>query len=186
MDLTLVPLPFSRTARVNSTYLGTFVNPGNGQYREELRRAVAVIQDYLQAHALPEARALLRLDGQYGTAAVLADLAGLSFVMRGKDYQLLDRPEVQARLHLPPDQQFARSESGSTRTLYDCPDLPLGPAGHRCRVVVATHPATEQKRRVGRESPLSISMVVVLPAPFGPSNPKISPGLTESVRWSTA
>jgi hypothetical protein len=132
-------------------WLGTFSNPGNGQYREELRRAVAVIQDYLKAHTLPEARALLRLDGQYGTAAVLVDLAGLSFVMRGKGYQLLDRPAVQARLHLAPDQQFARPESGRVRTLYDCADLPLGPAGQRCRVVVATHPATQKKSRVGIE-----------------------------------
>jgi hypothetical protein len=132
-------------------WLGTFSNPGNGQYREELRRAVAVIQDYLKAHTLPEARALLRLDGQYGTAAVLVDLAGLSFVMRGKGYQLLYRPAVLARLHLPPDQQFARPESGRVRTLYDCPDLPLGPAGQRCRVVVATHPATQKKSRVGIE-----------------------------------
>ena len=44
---------------------------------------------------------MLRLDGQYGTGAVLADLAGLAYVMRGKDYQLLDQAEVQARLHLP-------------------------------------------------------------------------------------
>jgi hypothetical protein len=132
-------------------WLGSFGNPGNGLYREELRRAAVVIQCYLAAHQIPPVRALLRLDGQYSTAAVLADLVGLSFVMRGKGYQLLDRPEVQARLHLPPDQQFARPESGVTRTLYDCPDLPLGLAGHRCRVVVATHPATEKKRRVGIE-----------------------------------
>ena len=132
-------------------WLGTFANPGNGQYREELRRAVASIQRYAKAHGLPEARVLLRLDGQYGTGAVLSDLAGLSFVMRGKDYQLLDRAEVQARLHLPADQHESRSESGLVRTLYDCPDLSVGPAGLRCRVVVATHPAGPTKCRVGVE-----------------------------------
>ena len=90
------PIPESR--------LATFGNAGNGQYREELRRAVAAIQTYLlKAYDFPEERTLLRLDGQYGTGAVLADLAGLSFVMRGKEYQLLDRAEVQAHLHLPPD-----------------------------------------------------------------------------------
>ncbi len=132
-------------------WLGTFSNPGNGQYREELRRAVAVIQDYLRAHDLPEARALLRLDGQYGTAAVFVDLVGLPFVMRGKDYQLLDQAEVQARLHLPADQQFSRPESSLVRTLYDFPALPVGPTEQRCRVVVATHPAAEKKCRVGIE-----------------------------------
>jgi hypothetical protein len=75
-------------------WLGSFGNPGNGQYREELRRAVAAIGRYLQAHQLPQERALLRLDGQYGTGAVIASLAGFSSVPRGKDYALLKRAEV--------------------------------------------------------------------------------------------
>src|SRR3989454_4753823 len=79
-------------------WLGTFGNPGNGEDRAELRRAVAAIQSYLKAYQHPDACTLLRLDGQYGTGAVLADLAGLPFVMRGRDSQLLKRAEVQARL----------------------------------------------------------------------------------------
>jgi hypothetical protein len=130
-------------------WLGSFGNSGNGQYRQELRRAVEVIGRYCAAHQLPQDRALLRLDGQYGTGAVLADLAGFSFVMRGKDYTVLDRAEIQSRLHLPADQQFSRPESDLVRTLYDCPDVPVGPDGQRCRVVVATHPANAQKSRVG-------------------------------------
>jgi hypothetical protein len=77
-------------------WLATFGNAGNGQYRTELRRAVAAIQWYCKAHEFPEGRGLLRLDGQYGTGAVLADLAGFSYVTRGKDYQILDQVEVQA------------------------------------------------------------------------------------------
>src|SRR5216684_1470381 len=132
-----------------SQWLGSFANPGNGRYREELRRAVAAIQLYRKAHDLPEERVLLRLDGQYGTGAVLADLAGFSYVMRGKDYTVLDRTEVQRRLHLPPDQQFTRPESDLVRALYDCPDVPVGPTGQRCRVVVATHAASARKSRIG-------------------------------------
>jgi hypothetical protein len=132
-------------------WLGTFGNPGNGQYRAELRRAVTAIQAYLQTQQLSQDRALLRLDGQYGTGAVVADLAGFSFVMRGKDYRLLDRPEIQMRLHLPPDQQFSRPESQLVRTLYDCPQVPIGPSGVCCRVVVATHPVGKTKSRVGVE-----------------------------------
>src|SRR5438128_4874283 len=128
-------------------WLATFGNPGNGEYREELRRAVAAIRDYLKAHHHPEAYALLRLDGQYGTGAVLADLAGLAYVMRGRDYQILKRAEIQARLKLPPDQHLTHPESGMVRALYDCPDLPLGPDGMRCRLIVATHQAT--KSRIG-------------------------------------
>lgn len=132
-------------------WLGSFGNPGNGHYRQELRHAVSAMRSYLSAHQFPQEQALLRLDGQYGTGAVLADLAGLAYVVRGKDYQLLGHPRVQARLHLPADGQFAHPESGLTRMLYDCPDLPVGPAGQQCRVVVATHPIGKTKSRIGVE-----------------------------------
>src|SRR5437016_1293557 len=121
----------------------------DGRYRDELRRALPAVRGYIEAYHLSPSSALLRLDGQYGTGAVLTDLAGFSFVMRGKDYSVLDRPEVQSRLHLPADQQFSRPESELVRTLYDCPDVAVGPNGQRCRVVVATHPANAHKSRVG-------------------------------------
>src|SRR5260370_6544680 len=35
------------------------------------------------------------------------------------------------------------------RGLYDCPNLPLGPEGMRCRLVVAPHPAGATKSRIG-------------------------------------
>src|SRR5260221_1416740 len=87
-------------------WLATFGNPGNGEYRAELRRAVTVIQCYRETHHHPEERVLLRLDGQYGTGAVLTDLAGLPFVMRGKEYHLLKRAEIQTSLDLPADQHL--------------------------------------------------------------------------------
>jgi hypothetical protein len=87
-------------------WVASFGNPGNGQYREELRRAKAAIQTYVKAHSFPSERTLVRLDGQYGTGAVVADLADFSYVTRGKDYSLLDRADVQARLHLPADQHL--------------------------------------------------------------------------------
>jgi hypothetical protein len=141
--------PHHRLAGSYPSVVGTFGNPGNGEYRAELRRAVAAIRDYLKAHHHPEERALLRLDGQYGTGAVLANLAGLAYVLRGKDYQILKRAEIQARLKLPADQHLTHPESGMVRALYDCPDLPLGPEGVQCRVVVATHPAGTVKNRIG-------------------------------------
>ena len=130
-------------------WLGSFGNRGNGRYRTELRQGLTAIGRYLMAHQLPQARALLRLDGQYGTGAVLADLAGFAFVTRGKEYTVLDHPLVQARLHLPPDQFQSRPESQMVRSLYDCPEVPVGPAGVLCRVVVATHPADTKKSPVG-------------------------------------
>src|SRR5207248_10195304 len=118
-------------------------------YRAELRRAVTAIQSYRETHHHPEERVLLRLDGQYGTGAVLADLAGLAYVIRGKDSQILKRAEVQTRLKLPPDQHLTHPESGVVRALYDCPDVPLGPDGIRGRLIVATHPAGAAKSRIG-------------------------------------
>jgi len=50
---------------------------------------------------------------------------------------------------LPPDQFQSRPESQLVRSLYDCPEVPVGPAGVLCRVVVATHPADTKKSPVG-------------------------------------
>ncbi len=132
---------FSGSARSPTLVTGTTL--------EELRQAVAAIGLYSKAYGLPEELILLRLDGQYGTGAVIADLAGFSYVTRGKDYTVLDWVEAQSRLHLPPDQQFTRSESDLVRALYDCPGVPVGPTGQRSRVVVATHPTNARKSRIG-------------------------------------
>src|SRR6266487_5851249 len=133
----------------SSQWLGSFGNPGHGRYRTELRLALFAIGRSLASHHLSQAQALLRFDGQYGTGAVIADLGGFLFVMRGKDYTVLDHPLVQARLHLPPDQLLHRPESLVVRSLYDCPEVPVGPEGVHCRVVVATHPVGKKKSRVG-------------------------------------
>lgn len=131
-------------------WLATFGNAGNGQYRVELRRALSAIKSYLRALHLPISHAIVRLDGQYGTKAVLLDLADMGYVTRGKDYRILDQPAIQARLTLPADQHLTQPESGIVRTLYDCPDQPLDKSGEkRYRVVVATHPAGAMKSRIG-------------------------------------
>ena len=128
-------------------WVASFGNPGNGQYREELRRARAAIQTYIQAHDFPAERTLLRLDGQYGTGAIISDLADFSYVTRGKDYRLLDHADIQARLHLPPDQHLSSAESGICRALYDCPDQRLDESGPLVRILVATHPAPAKKKK---------------------------------------
>lgn len=132
-------------------WVASFGNPGNGQYREELRRAKEVIQTYVKAHSFPAERTRLGLDGQYGTRAVIGDVADFSSVTRGKDYGMLDRASIQARLHWPADQQLVSAESGICRTLYDCPEQRLDESGPLVRVIVATHPAPakKRKRRVG-------------------------------------
>lgn len=128
-------------------WVASFGNPGNGQYREELCRAKAVIQTYIKAHDFPAERTLVRLDGQYGSGAVIADVADFAYVTRGKDYKLLDRAAIQARLHLPADQHLTSAESGICRALYDCPDQRLSENGPLVRVIVASHPAPTKKKK---------------------------------------
>jgi hypothetical protein len=130
-------------------WLGTFSGAGNGDYRGELRRAMQVVSTYVKAQHVPLSQAVVRLDGQYGDGAIVADLAGLAFVMRGKDYHLLDLPVVQTRLLAPPDAQMRHPESGTERALFDFPHLQVTPASSPCRVIVATHPASSQAAAIG-------------------------------------
>jgi hypothetical protein len=105
----------------------------------------------LSSQQLPLDHVIVRLDGQYGDGAIVADLDrhGLSYVMRGKDYHLLDLPTLQARLAQPPDQVVTHPETGTTRALFDCPDVLLSPGGPRSRVIVATHPEAVTAARIG-------------------------------------
>src|SRR6266487_2365888 len=124
--------------------IGGTVATGRNCVRVSRRLRATSLRPNFRRHALGS-----RLDGQYGTGAVLSDLAGFSFVTRGKEYSVLDHPLVQARLHLPPDQLQQRPESQVVRSLYDCPEIPVGPEGVLCRVVVATHPTSKKKSSVG-------------------------------------
>jgi hypothetical protein len=124
---------------------------GNGDYRGELLRGFSVIAAYQSALGLLPAQALVRLDGLYGNGAIVVDLivAGICFVMRGKDYALLDLMQVKQRLALPADEQFTHPESGTCRDLFDCGQVPVTAQGHHCRVIVATHVATTTKAPIG-------------------------------------
>jgi hypothetical protein len=130
-------------------WLGSFGNRGNGRYQVELRQDLSAITRYLTAYHIPSERTLLRLDGHYGSGAVLVDLAGFAFVTRGKEYTVLDHPLVQARLHLPPDQFQQRTAKPDRAQPLRLSDVPVGSEGLSCRVVVATHPAGNKKSPVG-------------------------------------
>jgi len=134
-------------------FLGTFGGPGNGDYRGELLRALQVITSYATKLALPLAQVLLRLDGLYGNAAPLIDIlkAGFGMIARSRDYTLLDLEVVKQALARSPDQVSTHPESGMTRALYDCPEVPLTPTGPRVRLVVATHAVTSSPPPVGVE-----------------------------------
>ncbi len=150
-------------------FLGTFGAPGNGDYRGELRRAIAVISSYATHFGLSPASILVRLDGLYGDAAPLLDvlLAGLGVITRSRAYHLLDLPMVKQTLARPPDHVSTHPESGTTRALYDCASVPLTPAGPQVRLVIATHLGTSSSPAVGteRDGMIYELFVSTLPSP---------------------
>ncbi|GHO72012.1 hypothetical protein KSC_109040 [Ktedonobacter sp. SOSP1-52] len=96
----------SRTAALQMhtrQWIGTYSGKGNGDYREELACTLQAVTTYLEQFSLPPETALIRLDGQYGDAAVIAQImrTGMHLVTRGKGYQLLERPSIQQALGPP-------------------------------------------------------------------------------------
>jgi hypothetical protein len=163
-------------------FLGTFGNPGNGQYRYELKQARNVIETYAHALAFPLSHVVIRLDGLYGNAAPLADLLaagpeegaeGLAVIVRGKDYHLIAQPAIQQRLQLPPDQVTIHPESGASRALYDCGFIQLAPTGPVVRMLLATHPTGSKLSPIGkvREGTVYEQFFTTLPSPaFTPAD----------------
>jgi hypothetical protein len=132
-------------------WFATFGNSGNGEYRGELLRVIGVLTQYAAKRNLPLARIILRLDGQYGDFAVIIDLAshGICYLTRGKDYGLLDLPQIQARLALPAEEVLMHPETGTSRMLFDCPKIPLPGTALTTRVIIATHPTSGTPASVG-------------------------------------
>jgi hypothetical protein len=134
-------------------WLGTFGGAGNGDLRGGLQHACEIATAYARKHHLQTNQILLRLDGGYGDTVVLSDVLakGLGVIARSRDYALLGRPEVLAVLSRPPAARCIHPESGMTREVYDCPSLRLLRAGPCVRLLIATHPATDDPPKVGQQ-----------------------------------
>ncbi|HEX6780243.1 MAG TPA: hypothetical protein VF099_18695, partial [Ktedonobacterales bacterium] len=91
----------------------------------------------------------------------------LGVIARHKDYQMLDLPAVQAVLAGPPACTCTHPESHTTRTLFDCPSVPLCAAGPMVRLVVATQQATSEPTPVGEQRAETVYELFVstLPSP---------------------
>jgi len=124
-------------------WIGTYAGKGNGDYRGELASALQAITTYLKQFAFSSEMALARLDGQYGDAAVVAQimLANIHVVTRGRGYQLLEHPQLRRVLAHPPTACVTRLNTGEVVELFDGGWLPLGEGLPRVRVIVARHPA---------------------------------------------
>jgi hypothetical protein len=140
-------------------WLGTFSNPGNGDYAEELLAAAAAILTYLAARELNPADALLRLDGLYGSLALLLRLLplGLGFLVRGRDYSFLEQAQVQARLREPADTTVTHLETQVQRELFDVgfisdwqPEHPEAAISFRILVTRQVAPADPKQVTVGK------------------------------------
>jgi len=140
-------------------WLGTFSSPGNGEYALELEAACQVISAYLTARNVQPSEALIRLDGLYGTIGLLARIQPfkLGFLTRGRDYQLLDHPAVQARLLLPCDLTVTHLESQVQRELFDVgfiadwlPERPEVVISYRVLVTRRTVPTDPTQITVGK------------------------------------
>ena len=124
-------------------WIGTYSGQGNGDYRGELASALQAITTYLKQFAFSSEMALARLDGQYGDAAVVAQimLANIHVVTRGRGYQLLEHPQLRGVLAHPPTACVTRLNTGEVVELFDGGWLPLGEGLPCIRVIVARHPA---------------------------------------------
>lgn len=124
-------------------WVGTYAGRGNGDYRGELASALQAIIAYLTLFALLPEVGLVRLDGAYGDAAVIAQimLVGVPLVTRGRGYLILEHPQIKRVLSHPPTARVTRMNSGEVVELFDGGWLPLDEGLPQVRVIVARHPA---------------------------------------------
>jgi hypothetical protein len=124
-------------------WIGTYGGRGNGDYRGELASALQAIIAYLAHFEFPPEVALVRLDGQYGDAAVIAQIieAGVFLVTRGRGYQLLEHPQIQRVLAHPPTTSVTSTNTGEVVELFEGGWVSMGEGLPRARVMVARHPA---------------------------------------------
>jgi hypothetical protein len=135
-------------------WVGTYGNKGNGDYRGELTLALQAIAAYLKLFNLEPQMALVRLDGAYGDRVVVTQIArsGVFFVTRGKAYDLLNDPQIQAALAVGPTEYRTKSHTGESYELFEGGWVTLKEGQPPVRVIVARHllPASKKKPKVGK------------------------------------
>ena len=122
-------------------WIGTYAGRGNGDYRGELASALQAITTYLTHFRSHHRVALVRLDGQYGDASVIAQIiqAGVYFVTRGRGYHVLEHPQIQGVLAHPPTASVSSVNTGEVVELFDGGWLHLDEGLSHARVIVARH-----------------------------------------------
>ncbi len=122
-------------------WVGTYAGRGNGDYRGELASALQAITTYLAQFALPTSVALVRLDGQYGDASVIAQIiqSGVFLVTRDRGYRILEHPQIQQVLTHAPITGVKSVTTGEVVELFDGGWMHLDEGVFLDRVIVARH-----------------------------------------------
>jgi hypothetical protein len=136
-------------------WLGSFGGRGNGDYRGELQAALQAVTTYLAAWELPVSSGIVRLDGQYGDSAVIADIVatGVQIVVRKRGYRWLEHPLVQAALAHEPVATLTTRESQVTYEVFDLPHMLLEDGMASIRLVIT-------RRAWKRGEPIAVGKVL--------------------------
>jgi hypothetical protein len=138
-----------------SEWLGTFGAPGNGTPGPDLSRACGIIQDYLQHHKIEGKQAIVRLDGFYGAPQFvnLIQEHQLGYLLRSRDYSLLQHQAVQACLQATSAGLWTHPEAHQVREVFDLGFVEDSWAGY-CQpirlIVVRTPHNPNRKHSVGK------------------------------------
>ena len=138
-----------------SEWLGTFGAPGNGTPGADLESACRIIGQYLQQHQMPGSRAIMRLDGYYGLPQFVNQIQQhqLGYILRSRDYGLLQHPALQTRLQTTPVQLWSHPEAHQEREVFDLGFIEDRWAGYSqpVRLIVVRTPYNpNRKHRIGK------------------------------------
>jgi nitroreductase len=138
-----------------SEWLGTFGAPGNGTPGADLEDACRIIGQYLQQHQMPGSRAIVRLDGYYGLPQFVNQIQQhqLGYILRSRDYGLLQHPALQTRLQTTPVQLWSHPEAHQEREVFDLGFVDDSWAGYSqpVRLIVVRTPYNpKRKHRIGK------------------------------------
>jgi hypothetical protein len=120
-----------------------------------LQAAVQAVTTYLTAWELSTASAIVRVDGQYGDSAVIADsvASGVQLVVRKRGYRVLEHPLVQAALAQEPVARITTRESQVTYEVFDLPQMLLEDGTTSVRLLLT-------RRAWKRGAPISVGKVL--------------------------
>jgi hypothetical protein len=101
----------------SSLWMGLWMAPGNGQWREHSHAAIQQVASVCDELAHPKERALVRVDGVGGNVPFITACqeAGIHYLTRGSNYGLLEQPELRAHLDASDWVWVTDSRSGPRR-----------------------------------------------------------------------